>query len=117
MLAEDGQVTKVEWVTRRLCAYGDSGDYARFLWDRFAQGATVISVAGPPAGTPVGQGSNPSFFPFFFKGNQKYSSHVIVIIIVVVVVLFVVVIVIIITIVIIVLLLLSLLLVLLLLLL
>ena len=52
----DGGVTRFEWVLGWLCHYGDSGDFARFVWGRVAGGAHSIRAShfsGPPFDTGV----------------------------------------------------------------
>ena len=38
----NGNVTEEEWVLRWICAYGDDGCYARYLWRRFTGGLPTI---------------------------------------------------------------------------
>ena len=52
---EDGRVTLAEWVVRWVCAYSDTGAFARFLWERVFQNATSVSAAVAPM-PPFGQG-------------------------------------------------------------
>ena len=52
--SEDGRVTKAEWVARWVCAYSDSGEFARYLWEQTSQGADSIGADGN-AGPPFGQ--------------------------------------------------------------
>ena len=47
-------MTKAEWVARWVCAYGDSGEFARYLWEQTSQGADSIGADGN-AGPPFGQ--------------------------------------------------------------
>jgi len=54
----DSQITSAEWNTRWVCAYGDSADFARFVWNQLTHGADFITTAnfnGPPfdTGLPV----------------------------------------------------------------
>ena len=57
---EDGKVTEFEWVMRWICRYGDSGDYARFVWNMITHGAASMQASqftGPPfdTGIPMAQ--------------------------------------------------------------
>ena len=52
---EDGRVTLAEWVVRWVCAYSDTGAFARFLWERVFQNATSVSAPVAPM-PPFGQG-------------------------------------------------------------
>ena len=51
---EDGRVTQAEWVVRWVCAYGDTGNFARFLWDQLFQGVPFINSTMDPT-PPFGQ--------------------------------------------------------------
>lgn len=51
--ADDGRVTKDEWVLHWCCVYGDTAAYARFVWEELSQGADYVDASmflGPPFG-------------------------------------------------------------------
>lgn len=52
----DGKVTQFEWVVGWICAYGDSGDFARFVWNQIRKGADSIQASqfsGAPFDTGI----------------------------------------------------------------
>ena len=44
LLLGDGAVSEGEWVIWWCCTYGDTADFARYVWNQIAHGASSVSA-------------------------------------------------------------------------
>ncbi|XP_070205340.1 uncharacterized protein [Littorina saxatilis] len=70
----DGQVTQAEWVAAWMCNYGDSGDYARFVWNQLTQGAPSVDVNNLPLGAPFDTTGVP-LSDFVANNRNNYNTY------------------------------------------
>lgn len=68
----DSQITESEWLLRWCCAYGDTADYARYVWRAISRGSQYITAA-MFTGSPFDSGI--PLATFRETNKQRYEAY------------------------------------------